>query len=147
MRHRTRAGDGLTQAGTLRPPRGDPSAGTEGAREGTSLLFFLTILLRNRKLIALWGLGGVVAFGAFALSEASLYVANGAFAARGSRTSSQVPGAAAQIGLTLGVVDAAQSTTFYAELARSNSVLIPVAAKTYTVTTGKGTRTGPLAMF
>ena len=89
--------------------------------------------------MALCGLIGLVTFGIFALSEASLYVANGAFAARGSRTSGQVPGAAAQIGLTLGVIDIAQSTMFYAELARSNSVLIPVAARTYTVTTEKGT--------
>jgi Uncharacterized protein involved in exopolysaccharide biosynthesis len=36
---------------------------------------------------------------------------------------------------------------FYAELARSNSILIPVAAKTYTVTTEKGTKSGPLATF
>jgi uncharacterized protein involved in exopolysaccharide biosynthesis len=95
----------------------------------------------------LCGLLGLVSFGAFALSEANLYVANGAFAARPSRSSSQVPGAAAQIGLTLGVIDIAQSTMFYAELARSNSILIPVAAKTYTVTTEKGTKSGPLAMF
>ena len=105
------------------------------------------ILLRSRHLIALCGLTGLATFGIFAFNEASLYVANGAFAARGSRTAGQVPGAAAQIGLTLGVVDIAQTTMFYAELARSNSVLIPVAARNYTVTTEKGTRSGPLAMF
>jgi uncharacterized protein involved in exopolysaccharide biosynthesis len=123
------------------------SGGLEGAREGTSLLFFLTILLLNRRVIAFCALIGLLGFGAFAMSEANLYVANGAFTARASRTSSQVPGAAAQIGLTLGVIDLAQSTLFYAELARSNSILIPVAAKTYTVTTEKGQKSGPLAMF
>jgi uncharacterized protein involved in exopolysaccharide biosynthesis len=103
------------------------------------------VLLRYRNLIAISGLLGLLSFGAFSLSEANLYVANGAFAARATK-SSQVPGAA-QIGLTLGIVDIAQSTMFYAELARSNSVLIPVAEKTYTVKTEKGTRSGPLAMF
>lgn len=133
----------MTQAGTLRTT----AAVNQGAREGTSLLFFLTILLRSRRTIIICGLLGLGAFGAFALSEANEYVANGAFAARGSRTASQVPGLAAQMGLTLGVIDIAQSTMFYAELARSNSVLIPVAEKTYTVKTDKGTKSGPLAMF
>jgi uncharacterized protein involved in exopolysaccharide biosynthesis len=133
----------LTQAGTLRTQ----PARNEGAREATSLLFFLTILLRYRRLIAICGLIGLVSFGAFAFGEANEYVANGAFAARSSRSSSQVPGIAAQIGLSLGVIDVAQSTMFYAELARSNSVLIPVAAQTYTVKTEKGIQTGPLAFF
>lgn len=137
----------MSNPGALHATTTDSAVMIEGAREGTSLLFFLTVLLRNRRLIALSGLSGLIVFGAFAISEAKLYVANGAFAARGSRTSSQVPGAAAQIGLTLGVLDLAQTTMFYAELARSNSVLIPVAAKLYTVTTEKGTKTGPLAMF
>jgi Uncharacterized protein involved in exopolysaccharide biosynthesis len=136
----------LTQPGALRGT-GVGSGRLEGAREGTSLLLFLTILLRSRNVIAVCALIGLLGFGAFALGEANLYVANGAFAARPSRTSSQVPGAAAQIGLTLGVIDIAQSTMFYAELARSNSILIPVAARTYTVTTDKGIKSGPLAMF
>ncbi|HUQ47306.1 MAG TPA: GNVR domain-containing protein [Gemmatimonadaceae bacterium] len=135
----------MSHSGTVCTAPGEQAARIEGPREGTSLLFFLTILLRNRNLIAVCSLIGVVAFGIFAFSEASLYVANGAFAARGSRTST-VPGAA-QIGLTLGVIDIAQSTMFYAELARSNSVLIPVAASNYTVTTEKGTKSGPLATF
>lgn len=125
---------------------GNYAGSADGAREATSLLFFLTILLRNRHIIVLCGLIGLVVFGLFALGEANLYIANGAFTARGTRSSSQVPGAA-QIGLTLGVVDLAQTTMFYGELARSNSILIPVAERTYTVTNDKGTRTGALAAF
>ncbi len=80
------------------------------------------------------------------MGGANLYVANGAFTARATRSSSQVPGAA-QIGLTLGVIDLIQTTMFYGELARSNSILIPVAERTYTVTSDKGTKTGALAAF
>ena len=134
----------MTQPGAL-PASASPWLGR--AREQTSLLVFLSILLRNRRVIAVSGLIGLVAFGAFAMSEANLYIASGAFAARPSRTAAQVPGLATQIGLSLGVVDVAQSTLFYGELARSNSVLIPVAQKTYTVTNSKGTRSGPLADF
>lgn len=107
---------------------------------------FLSILLRNRRIIAICGLLGLLFFGAFAMSEANLYIASGSFVARASRAG-QVPGAAAQIGLSLGVIDLEQLTRFYGELARSNSVLIPVARRTYTVTTSKGTRSGPLAEF
>ncbi|MEP6506715.1 MAG: GNVR domain-containing protein [Gemmatimonadales bacterium] len=127
-------------------PYGSAGPWQARAREQTSLLVFLSILLRNRRIIAVCGLVGLVAFGAFAMSEANLYIASGSFAARASRAG-QVPGAAAQIGLSLGVIDLAQSTLFYGELARSNSVLIPVAQRTYTVTTDKGTKTGPLAAF
>lgn len=116
------------------------------AREQTSLLVFLSILLRNRRIIAVCALIGFGAFGAFAMSEANLYIASGSFAARASRAG-QVSGAAADMGLSLGVVDLEQLTRFYAELARSNSVLIPVAQRTYTVTTDKGTQSGPLAEF
>ena len=121
--------------------------GIERAREETSLLSFFSILLRSRRVIALSGLVGVIAFGAVALSEANLYVATGAFVVRASRTPSHIPDVAAQIGLTLGVIDIAHTTMFFAELARANSVLTPVAAKTYTVTTSQGTKSGPLAQF
>lgn len=133
----------MTQPGT---PPGSPEPWQARAREQTSLLVFLSILLRNRRIIAICGLVGLVGFGAFAMSEANLYVASGSFAASVSRAG-QVPGAAAQIGLSLGVTDLAHSTQFYGELARSNSVLIPVARRTYTVTTEKGTKSGPLAEF
>lgn len=139
----------MTQAGAARANSLAGTAGEriDGAREETSLLLFLSILLRNRQVIALCGLIGLLAFGAVSLSEANLYAASGSFAARASRTSAQVPGVASQIGLSLGVTDIAQSTHFYAELARSNSILIPVAGKTYTVSTSKGVSTGPLATF
>lgn len=130
----------MTQPGSAEPWQ-------SRAREQTSLLVFLSILLRNRRVIAICGLVGLVAFGAFAMSEANLYIASGAFAARPSRSAGQVSEAATHIGLSLGVVDVAQSTLFYGELARSNSVLIPVAQRTYTVKTEKGTRSGPLAEF
>lgn len=134
----------MTQPGALESS-GAPWQGR--AREQTSLLVFLSILLRNRRVIATCGLIGLIGFGAFAMTEANLYIASGSFAARASRSAGQVPGAAAQIGLSLGVVDVAQSTLFYGELARSNSILIPVAQRTYTITTAKGTRSGPLAEF
>jgi len=135
----------LTQSGALQGSDAAPWA--SGAREETSLLVFLSILLRNRRIIAVCGLIGLITFGAVALTEANLYIASGSFSARGNRTAVQIPGLSEHVGLSLGVIDVAQSTVFYAELARSNSVLIPVAEKTYTVTTSKGTKTGPLADF
>ena len=137
---RLRADSQLTQPGS-------GESWQSRGREQTSLLVFLSILLRNRRVIGFCGLVGLITFGAFAMSEANLYIASGAFAARASRGAGHVPGAAAQIGLTLGVVDVEQSTLFYGELVRSNSVLIPVAQRTYTVTDGKVTKTGPLAAF
>src|SRR6185503_20831481 len=66
----------------------------EGPREETSLVAFLSILLANRKLIAICTLIGTLIFGAIAATTADLYVSHASFIVKNTRTPVQIPGGA-----------------------------------------------------
>ena len=107
---------------------GNPS----GRREETSLLAFLSILLAHRKLIAACAIVGTLLFGAFAASQADLYVSKSSFVVKGSRAPVQIPGGAAALGVTLSAyAEFSQSVSFYADLGRAINILRIVAAKDY----------------
>ncbi len=120
----------------------------EGPREETSLLAFLSILLVNRKLIAISTLAGTLAFGAIAATTADLYVSNASFIVKNTRTPVQIPGGAAALGVTLSAyMEFSQSVAFYADLSRAMNILRLVAAKDYVTEESRGKKVPlPVAM-
>ena len=120
----------------------------DGPREETSLLAFLSILLVNRKLIALCTLVGTLIFGAIAATTADLYVSHASFIVKNSRTPVQIPGGAAALGVTLSAyMEFSQSVAFYADLSRAMNILRLVAAKDYLTEDSRGKRVPlPVAM-
>ena len=122
-----------------RPAHGD------GPREETSLLGFVNVLLRHRRLIALCSLAGAAVLGLAALQTNRTYLSYTTFTVRGSRP--QVSGIAARLGLTAGTSADAQTPQFYGDLVTSRAILGPVANKTYTASTPKGQVQGSLAHF
>ncbi len=126
----------------IRPPPIVPRAGqAEGPREETSLLAFLSILLNHRRMIAITSLGGMLLFGIFAASQANLYLSRASFIVKGVRTPAQLPGGAAGLGVTLAAAqDFGQSVVFYSELAKSKTILLAVAEKSYVTANSKGAK-------
>jgi len=120
----------------------------EGPREETSLLAFLSVLLRHRRTLAITSAIGALILAVTSANEARRYEARASFIARGSRSASQAPTLLQQLGLAAGAgIDASQTTVFYSELARSRSILGPVSKQSYTVVTDSGTVRGTLASF
>lgn len=120
----------------------------EGPREETSLLAFLSVLLRHRRTLAITSLLGALILAAMSATEASRYEARASFIARGARGASQAPTLLQQLGLAAGSgIDPSQTTVFYSELVRSRSILRPVARQQYTLTTDSGKVKGTLASF
>lgn len=112
-----------------------------GPREETSLLAFLSIILANRRLIALCAVVGTLIFGAFAASQADLYVSKSSFVVKGARAPVQLPGGAAALGITLSAfAEFSQSVSFYADLSRAMNILRIIAAKEYTTEKSGGRR-------
>ena len=128
-------------------PSGRPRH-TEGPREETSLLAFLTVLMRHRATLAIASAVGFGVFGLHAATEARLYQSVATFVVQSRASRSQVPGVAAQLGISLGGgSDLSHSAMFYTELATARSILRRVAAREYSVTTDTGTLRGNLATF
>jgi len=123
-----------------------PHAGnSEGPREETSLLAFLTIVLDHRRLIVLCMLIGTAIWGVLAGNQASLYLSRASFIVKGSRAPLQISGGAAALGVSLAAAaEFSQSIIFYGDLVRAKTILVPVAERTYETVGSKGVRK-PLA--
>ena len=126
-----------------RSPR-DPLA--RQAAEDTSLLGFVNVLLKHRRLILGCALLATLIFVASALSEPRSYTTRVLFTARGARAGA-LAGIAAQYGLTIVGADPSQSIEFYEELLRSNEVLRAVASQQYEVRKGKKVVRGTLPVI
>lgn len=120
----------------------------EGPREETSLLAFLSILLRHRRTLALTSLVGALVLALTSVTEASRFEARTSFIARPGRSASQVPGMLQQLGLAAGsVADPSQTTVFFTEIVRTKPILGPVSRRDYTVRTDSGVVKRSLASF
>jgi uncharacterized protein involved in exopolysaccharide biosynthesis len=116
------------------------------AAEDTSLLGFVNVLLKHRRLIAGCALLATLIFVASALSESRTYTTRVLFTARGARAGA-LAGIAAQYGLTIVGADPSQSIEFYEELLRSSEVLRGVANQQYEVRKGKRVIRGTLPVI
>jgi uncharacterized protein involved in exopolysaccharide biosynthesis len=116
------------------------------AREETSLLGFVNVLLRHRRIIAATTLLATVACLASALMEPKYYSTRVLFTARGG-SAGALSGIAAQLGISIVGDDPSQSIEFYEDLLRSNELLRQAAKHQYTVHTPKGVITGTLPVF
>ncbi len=123
-------------------PRFVPHAGnSEGPREETSLLAFLTILLDHRRLIVLSVLAGTAIWGVLAANQASLYLSRASFIVKGSRAPLQISGGAAALGVSLAAsAEFSQSIIFYGDLVRARTILVPVAERSYETVGSKGVK-------
>ncbi|HZI99491.1 MAG TPA: GNVR domain-containing protein [Gemmatimonadaceae bacterium] len=127
--------------GTGNPANPVRAGRVEGPREETSLLAFLSILLVNRKLIAVCTLAGTLIFGAIAATTADLYVSQASFIVKNTRAPLQLPGGAAALGVSLSsYMEFSQSVAFYADLARAMNILRIVAAEDYVTEDSRGKR-------
>lgn len=143
----TSAADGIDQVARRAMQKGviegSPTIGrrrryTNGPREETSLLGFINVLLRHRRLIAVCALTGAAILGVSAFGSTRMFLAYATFTVRGSRAPTQMSDIAAQLGLTIGSGDENQSPAFYADLVTSRAILRPVSLKTYPISTSQG---------
>ena len=112
----------------------------DGPREETSLLAFLTILLVHRRVIAVCGLVGTIAFGLLASTEASLFVSRSSFIIRSAKNPVTIPGGAGALGFSLAAyLEFSQSVAFYADLGRAMPTLRKIASMQY-ATSGSTTK-------
>jgi uncharacterized protein involved in exopolysaccharide biosynthesis len=116
------------------------------AREETSLLGFVNVLLRHRGIIAATTLLATIVCLASALMEPKYYSTRVLFTAKGG-SAGALGGIAAQFGLSIVGEDPSQSIEFYEELLRSTELLRQVSRHEYRVQTPKGVVTGPLPVF
>lgn len=116
------------------------------AREETSLLGFVNVLLKHRRLIGGTTLLATIVFLASSLKEPRYYSTRALFIARGS-PSGLVGDIAAQFGLSIVGNDPSQSIEFYEDLLRSPELLRAVAKRQYAVRTQKGIVRGQLPVF
>lgn len=116
-----------------RPPHG------AGPREETSLLGFVNVVLRYRRLIIFCALAGAVLSGVAAMNQEQVYVSYSSFTVRGSRASTPMSDLAGQLGLSIGSGSTeAQSTAFYTDLVSSRAILERVTKLPYTISTPQG---------
>ncbi len=101
------------------------------------MLAFLSILLLHRRIIVLCGLVGTAILGTITIASAELYVSRASFVVRGSRAPVEVPGGAAALRAFASASEFSQSVNFYSDLVVAKSVMYPVAAKTYTTSSGQ----------
>jgi uncharacterized protein involved in exopolysaccharide biosynthesis len=134
---------GITALGALssRVHRVVRAGNREGPREETSMLAFFSILLANRRAVLISMLTGTVIFGAFALSQAELYVSRASFLVKGARAPIQLPGGAAALGISLAAyAEFSQSIVFYSDLADAKTILKAAAADEYLTSDSKGVK-------
>ena len=87
----------------------------------------------------------MLTFGIFAASQANRYLSRASFIVKGSRAPAQLPGGAGALGVTLSAAqDFSQSVVFYADLVKSKTILLAVAARSYETVDSKGVKR-PLA--
>src|SRR5260221_7283057 len=102
------------------------------AREEPSMIGFVNVLLRHRRLIAVCGLIAMVIALAGSFRETRYYTTRVEFTPRGA-SSGLLAGIAAQYNLSILGVDPSQSIEFYEGLVKSNELLRGVAAREYQV--------------
>lgn len=134
----------MSRRSALRTPRIDPLL--RRAREETSLIGFVNVLLRHRGLIAVCALIGLAISLAGSLRVTPYYVTVVEFSPRGA-TSGLLAGIAAQYNLSIVGVDPSQSIEFYEGLVKSNELLRRVAAREYQVRANGRVVRGTLPSF
>ena len=120
----------MSRSNALRTPKIDPLL--RRAREETSLIGFVNVLLRHRRLIAICALIGMVIVIAESLEQTQYYSTRVEFTPRGA-SSGLLAGIAAQYNLSIVGVDPSQSIEFYEGLVKSNELLRRVASREYQV--------------
>jgi uncharacterized protein involved in exopolysaccharide biosynthesis len=114
---------------------------TEGPREETSLLAFLSIVLAHRRVVALATLAGTLIFGVIAAAGADLYESRASFVVKGARAPIQLPGGAGALGISLAAYsDFGQSVVFYSDLTAAKTILRTVASQSYETEDSKGVK-------
>ncbi|MFN2603840.1 MAG: hypothetical protein ABR582_13945 [Gemmatimonadaceae bacterium] len=120
----------MSRNGTRTHPKIDPLL--RRAREETSLIGFVNVLLRHRLLIVVCALIATGIALAGSVRETRAYSTSVEFTPRGA-SSSLLAGIAAQYNLSIVGADPSQSIEFYEGLIRSNELLRRVAARDYQV--------------
>src|SRR5205085_8320835 len=113
------------------------------AREETSLIGFVNVLLRHRLLIAVSALIALVIALAGSFRETRYYTTEVEFTPQGA-SSGLLAGIAAQYNLSIVGVDPSQSIDFYEGLVKSTELLRRVAARDYQVRVNGGLVRGAL---
>jgi uncharacterized protein involved in exopolysaccharide biosynthesis len=134
----------MSRSNALRTPKIDPLL--RRAREETSLIGFVNVLLRHRLLIATCTLIAFVIALAGSLGQTRSYTTGVEFTPRGA-SSSLLAGIAAQYNLSLVGVDPSQSIEFYESLVKSTELLRRVAAREYQVRVNGRVVRGTLPTF
>ena len=119
-----------------------------GSEEEVSLFWMAAVLLKNRRLIAIFaGIGLLIAVGV-ALVRSKTYTTTFSFLPQTTQdpSASQLSNLAGQFGINLGSsAGGQQSSQLYADLLTTREVLAPIAADSFAVN-GRGART-PLSEF
>lgn len=128
---------------------GDPLLPYDGVgpREETSLLGFANVVLKHRRMIAVF----VIAFGAYGLvrffESQPVYTTRIGVNVQAARDRAPQSTLSALLGAVRGAASSGQEVAFFNELLRSPPLLRDVAAGTFTVHTAGGVITGPLTVF
>lgn len=129
---------------TIIPPRAYDGS---GAREETSLLGFVNVLLKYRGMVAVFvvafGTSGMVKF----LEARPLYATRVGINVDASRDRPEETGLAGRLGVVVGDGGSSQQIALFTELLRSPPLLRQVAKGPYRAITTQRTITGPLARF
>lgn len=120
----------MSGSNALRTPKIDPLL--RRAREETSMIGFVNVLLRHRGLIAAGALIGLVIALAGSLRETRYYTTGVEFSPRGA-SSGLLAGIAAQYNLSILGADPSQSVEFYESLVKSSELSRRVAGREYQV--------------
>lgn len=105
---------------------------------GAPVLGLVNLVLRQLKLIlTLAVLFGGLAF-AYAFTRPRMYTAAASFLLQAPKLSGNVPGLAAQLGVSLPSTDPAQSPAFYVETIKSRGILTALTDTTFTYPDGRG---------
>lgn len=128
-----------------RPEPAIDLAGTEiPARENSTLLYWLSLVLGHRRLLLFTGLVGLLFGAAFKLLQPPHYTAS-ALAIMDTQTSaSALAGLTASLGLTPIQGDGSPNPSFYADLVTSDLVLGSTVDSSYAYRSNKGTAYGNL---
>lgn len=114
------------------------------APRGPSVFSVLNVLLRHRLLVAACTIALPLAAAALVMMQPRTYTSTAVVVPQSRRLPSNLGGLAAQFGVALPTADATQSPSFYADLARSRSILLAISDSTYTYDTPDGRVSGPL---
>ena len=140
----------MTRPRTTEPLGVPPPEMREGIIAGVrpapqiSVVNLVNVLLRNRVMIIILALAFGFSAGFRSIRSAKTYTSEAQFMPKGARSQTQLTGIAAQLGITVGGGDAAQSAQFYVDLLESRPLLWRVAQENYTVQRDTVTITGNL---